>query len=567
MEHLALIDILHFKFRSFTMRFRIFLGCIGLSKNRKDHRSPINESLTKRFKKKIVILIAILFSLHLKAQENQRKTLISNITIISADTDNIKTQIGYVVIADEKIASVGDKKPEGMANYNELDGTGKYLIPGLIDSHVHLSNTAGLNGPLKKKYPELVELYYDQLPNSYLYFGFTTLFDVNNYWPERINKILTSEVRPDIYTCGEQVTVMDDFNMEMEEYSQQQRYASNFLNDTYNASSSLPDSIQPGEHTPKKIISKIREQQGICAKLVYEDEASGLAVSWKKPTASILRDLITEAQKFNMPLVLHAPSLEGHKIGLETGVQIFAHGMWNWSDDPNQFNNPDLVDEHKRVLLEIAEKQTPYQLTFRTITGEKDLVAMDFLEDKNLEHAFPKQILDLFKSEEGQWGKRKIFGRTAFLEKTNPPFYKALKADFTDDQKMWEHVFKTYKHRLSTVARFLAKNDANLILGTDSPAMNMYTNPPGYNGILEMRHWADSDIPLKKIFRAATFSNAQAFHLEHLYGSVEKGSIANLLILNSNPLKTVEAYNDIEKVILRGKVIDRKYFSAKKNNM
>ena len=46
---------------------------------------------------------------------------------------------------------------------------------------------------------------------------------------------------------------------------------------------------------------------------------------------------------------------------------------------------------------------------------------------------------------------------------------------------------------------------------------------------------------------------------------VEKGSIANLPIWNSNPLKTVEAYNDIEKVIVRGKVIDREQLSALAN--
>ncbi len=562
MKHLATRGIPFNHFRNYTMQCWEFFICFGLAKTKYAQSGTIKESHTERAMKTVVLLIALLSFINGKTQENQSMTLISNITIISADMDSIKTQVGYVLIDGEKIISTGHKKPEGLRNYIELDGKGKYLIPGLIDSHVHLSNTAGLNGPLKKKYPELVELYYNQLPKSYLYFGFTTVIDLNNYWPERINKILESEIRPDIYTCGEQVIVMDDFNMEMEEYSQEQRYASNFLNDTYNANSSLPDSIKANEHTPQKIILKIREQQGICAKLVYEDEASGLAVSWEKPTASILRDLITEAQKFNMPLVLHAPSLEGHKIGLETGVQIFAHGMWNWSDDPNQFNNQNLGDEHKRVLLEIAENQIPYQLTFRTITGEKDLIAMDFLKDKNLEHVFPEQILDLLKTEEGQWGKRKIFGRTAFLEKTNPPFYKVLKADFTNDQKMWNHVFRTYKHRLSSVAKFLGENDANLILGTDTPAMNMYTNPPGYNGILEMRHWYDAGIPLEKIFRAATFNNAQAFHLEHLYGSVEKGSIANLLILNSNPLKTVEAYNDIEKVIIRGKMIERVHLSA-----
>ena len=513
-----------------------------------------------------ILLLLILFSLQSKSQQSAKEgILITNITIISGNEDNVLTTLGYVLIEGDKITFAGAEKPALSDAYEEWDGTGKFLIPGLIDSHVHLANTAGFNGPLKKKYPELIELYYQQLPKSYLYFGFTTLIDVNNYWPERINQILEAEIRPDIYTCGEQAEVLDGFNMEMEEYSQQQRYQSNFLNDTYNPNSKLPDSIPVNEHTPQRIVERIREQQGICAKLVYEDEASGLAVSWQKPSISILKDLVSEVQNHNMPLLLHAPSLEGHKIGLQAGVQIFAHALWNWSDDPKQFNNPTLGDEHKKVLREIAQKQIAYQLTFRVITGEKDLITPAFLEDKNLTHVYPKPILEMLKTEEGQWGKNKIFGRAAFLEKTSPEFYKALRANFTDDQKMWNHAFKVYEHRLNTVAGFLANHDANLILGSDSPAMNMYTNPPGYNGILEMQHWSEAGISLEKIFRAATYDNAKAFNIQHLYGSITKDKIANFLILNSNPLESIKAYNDIEQVIIRGEIINRAAMSALKN--
>lgn len=512
------------------------------------------------------LLLLLLFSLQGKSQQSAKEgTLITNVTIISGNEENVLTTLGHVLIEGDKIIYAGPEKPVSPEGYLELDGTGKFLIPGLIDSHVHLANTAGFNGPLKNKYPELVELYYRQLPKSYLYFGFTTLIDVNNYWPERINQLLEAEIRPDIYTCGEQAEVLDGFNMEMEEYSQQQRYQSNFLNDTYNPNNKLPDSIPENEHTPQYLVKRIREQQGICTKLVYEDAASGLPVSWEKPSASILKDLVSEAQQHNMPLLLHAPSLEGHKIGLQAGVQIFAHAMWNWSDDPKQFNNPTLGDEHKKVLREIAQKQIAYQLTFRTITGEIDLITPNFLENENLTHVFPKPILEMLKTEEGQWGKNKIFGRTAFLEKTNPEFYKALRANFTDDQKMWNHVFKVYKHRLNTVAGYLAENDANLILGTDSPAMNMYTNPPGYNGILEIKHWSEAGISLKKIFRAATYNNAKAFNLEHLYGSVTQDKVANILILNSNPLETIEAYNEIDQVIIRGEIINREELSALNN--
>lgn len=515
---------------------------------------------------KISTLVLLLLCLHLQSQTNQKNTLLSDITIISADDNSVKSLVGYVLIKDGKVSYVGEKSPEGIKNYEVIDGTGKFLIPGLIDSHVHIANTAGFNGPLKKKYPELVDLYYQQLPKSYLYFGFTTIIDVNNYWPERINQILEAEIRPDIYTCGEQAEVMDGFNMEMEEYSLQQRYQSNFLNDTYNPNRKLPDSIPINEHTPQYLIRKIREQEGICTKLVYEDAASGLAVSWQKPSVSILKDLVLEAQQHNMPLLLHAPSLEGHKVGLQAGVQVFAHGLWNWSDDPTQFNNPVLGDEHKKVLREIAQKQIGYQLTFRVLTGEKDLITSDLLTDKNLSHVYPKSILEILKTDEGQWGKNKIFGRAAYLEKTNPKFYKALRADFTDDERMWKHAFKVYEHRLNTVAAFLAENNANLILGSDSPAMNMYTNPPGYNGILELKHWSEAGVSLEKIFRAATFNNANAFGLEHLYGSINNDKVANLLILNSNPLETIEAYNDIETVFLGGKPISRDELSAARVN-
>ena len=514
-----------------------------------------------------LLLIALsLLWIQLQAQNDSQNLLIKNITIISANTNGITSQVGNVTIADENIIYVSKEEPKKSDYYQVIDGKGKYLIPGLIDSHVHLANTAGFNGTLKNKYPDLVQLYFDQLPRSYLYFGFTTLIDVNNYDPKLINRLLDTEIRPDIYTCGEQVAVMDDFSMEMEGYSPQERYDSNFLNDIYNSKISLPDTIPPEEHTPQKIIKKIREQSGICVKLVYEDEASGLAVTWAKPTTHILRDLIAEAQEFQLPLILHAPSLEGHQIGLETGVQIFAHGLWNWSADPKDFRNRDLSEIHKNVLLQIAKKeQIAYQLTFRTITGEQDLICSDFLKDKNLEHVYPKSYLDLLKTEEGLWGKNKIFGRSEFLKETNPEFYDALRDNHTSDQEMWEEAMEIYRHRLNTVGRFLAENNAYLILGTDTPAMNMYTNPPGYNGIIEMRNWYEAGIPLELIFAAATFNNAIAFNLQNLYGSVEKDKIANLLILKSNPLLNVEAYNDIDLVIIRGDIIERNQLSALEN--
>ena len=160
--------------------------------------------------------------------------VINSITIISANKEKVATYFGYVVIDKERIVFTGKKKPNLSGNCEEINGDGKYIISGLMDSHVHLANTAGFNGKLKKKYPDLLESYFEQLPKSYLYHGFTTLVDVNNYAPQLIDRINKSRLHPDIFTCGNQVQIMDDFNMEMEEYTAEARYRSNFLYDEYN---------------------------------------------------------------------------------------------------------------------------------------------------------------------------------------------------------------------------------------------------------------------------------------------------------------------------------------------
>ncbi len=515
----------------------------------------------------LIIVLALLFNsceqeggTEIKVKEG---TIINNITIISANDEKVDSFLGFVVIDGEKIIYANKKKPSLSGNFKEINGEGKFIITGLMDSHVHLANTAGFNGPLKNKYPELLNVYFEQLPKSYLYHGFTTLVDVNNYYPELVDRIKKSELHPDIYTCGNQVQVMDDFNMEMEEYSIEKRYQSSFLYDKYNTNIVFPDSINLTEHSIEKIVSQIKEQDGIGVKIAYEDEASGLAVSWAKPSTEILTDLVFEANNQGIPVLIHAPSLEGHKVALESGVNIFAHGMWNWTANfEDEFNNLELTDEHKVVLNLIAQNQSGYQLTYRAITGEQDLVAGNFSSDENLKHVYPKEYLKILKTEEGNWGRNKIFGRGAYLKRTNPSFYNAMRNNHNEDIEMWSSVYKLYKSRLNTVANFLSEQNANFIFGSDTPAMNMFTNPPGYNGFLEMKHMFEAGISLEKIFRATTYNNAKAFHLDALYGGVEKGKKANLLILKSNPLYNINAYNDIEFVIIGGKLIPREKLSA-----
>jgi imidazolonepropionase-like amidohydrolase len=73
---------------------------------------------------------------------------------------------------------------------------------------------------------------------------------------------------------------------------------------------------------------------------------------------------------------------------------------------------------------------------------------------------------------------------------------------------------------------------------------------------------ARSGIPLSAIFAAGTINNARQFRLDKDFGTVETGKVANLLLLEANPLADVEAWSKIDTVILRGEPIERERLAA-----
>ncbi|WP_299272610.1 amidohydrolase family protein [uncultured Psychroserpens sp.] len=486
-----------------------------------------------------------------------------NATIITANQHgDIINKQSHLIVQSDSIVYVGEKAPQIKGKYITIDVKGKYIMPGLIDSHVHLANVPGLNFKQKQKYPELIKAYYEQLPKSFLYYGFTTLIDLNNYAPDIVNNINESNLKPDIYTCGQQVQVMNDFMMEMEELPKRVRYQSPFLYDSYNENIKFPDSIDLKLHTPRKVIENLGKENAICVKTLYEDETSGFKKFWESPTKHIMTELITEAHNESLPVILHTTSFEGQSFAESVDVDIIAHGMWNWTTNPRELEYTKLPKAHQDLLKSISNKKIGYQPTFRTLFAEDDVLTESLLKDEEIKNVLPKIFIDWLHTEESQWIKRKLLNRINFIKKVNPEFYNQARMNFENDEEMRQRLTISVKKRLEIITKFLSDNDANLLFGSDGVAMNMYTNPPGYNGFLELTHWNEAGVSLETIFKAVTINNAKAFNLHNEIGSIEKGKKANILILNKSPLQDINAYNSIETIIINGKLINRDVLSA-----
>ena len=102
---------------------------------------------------------------------------IRDVTVVSPER-SAPLAHAHVVLRDGRILSVGTVPPAS-PGAAVVEGSGRFLVPGLIDGHVHLGEIPGLSHEAALARPALAEAYFAQLPRSYLYFGFTTVVDLN----------------------------------------------------------------------------------------------------------------------------------------------------------------------------------------------------------------------------------------------------------------------------------------------------------------------------------------------------------------------------------------------------
>ena len=95
------------------------------------------------------------------------------------------------------------------------------------------------------------------------------------------------------------------------------------------------------------------------------------------------------------------------------------------------------------------------------------------------------------------------------------------------------------------------KHGVKIIAGTDTP-IGFLT--PGFSLHKELELLVEAGLTPQQALRSATITPAEFFNLENEMGSIETGKYADLVILNSSPLKDIKNTQDIYKVILKGRI-------------
>ena len=498
---------------------------------------------------KIAVSIFICASINeIAAQSPSNYDLaIVNTTLVSPERNEPQENV-VVLIRDGRIVEIVPELSAYTAS-ETLDGNNYFLIPGLIDSHVHLYHATGLKKRYTENFDALYSAYLEQMPKSYLYHGFTTVIETNAD-TESNETFLKAEIRPDLVHCGSGLVLSDGYMASEIPPGKLLEYAPNFLYDKYR-NGYLPEGVSQNEHFPKSTVANIAATGASCIKMYYEEAIwmPGGAKHIALPSRELITDVVNEAHALGLVVIMHATSANGHKIAREAGVDILAHGPWDWVD--NDYNNPTIPDFIAQNLKDTANAKIHIQPTVRSIQHTASMFDYELLNRPELQDVLPNAFIDYLKTDAQ-------VQREQFIEM----FGSSIIEDPTA-QSVGTGIFRMvarYKRMVGT----LFEQGGNLVLGSDTSSGGFgWGNPPGLNGYWEMKDWAESGVPLDAIFSGATINNARAFGLQKTIGTIQIGKKANLLIVKSNPLLTIDAYEQIQTVIINGRVLARETLSAK----
>jgi imidazolonepropionase-like amidohydrolase len=88
---------------------------------------------------------------------------------------------------------------------------------------------------------------------------------------------------------------------------------------------------------------------------------------------------------------------------------------------------------------------------------------------------------------------------------------------------------------------------------------------PGYAVHAELEMLVEAGLTPLQALQTASINVAQAWGKDKEYGSVEKGKVADVVIVRGNPLQNISATQDIEMVFMEGKPVNRSFHPDYKN--
>jgi imidazolonepropionase-like amidohydrolase len=394
-----------------------------------------------------------------------------------------------VVVDGERIVRVIPSAIDGHPAGHHIDGTGKWLIPGLMDMHIHLEGAFDPTQPAGKGHAVNREEGLGKLA-SFIYAGVTSIYDAGNN-PELILPLRADEragkiQSPRIFATGNLVTYPGSHG------------------------SVIAVTIQSWPADKEKLEKYFAEQQPDMAKITLEEEGWGA-----RPMIPLLpEDLLQEIIKFDnlhgVRTTIHVSSELRAEEAIYAGTDTLAHPV---------IQGP-VSDSFVKLM---AAKKIPFATTLTIGENYGRLVDHpDYLDEPLYVASFSPAERDYMKTKE--------------------------RDNFATTRKVWTGYMRVMTPVAMENIRKVDAAGGVACLGTDETS--------GASTHHELDLLIQAGIPAPQVLRIATYNCALFMGKDADLGSVREGRLADLVLLNADPLANIDNTADISWVMKGGKIVD-----------
>lgn len=437
--------------------------------------------------------------------ERNRTLLFNNVRIIVGNGAVIPN--GAVLVKSGKIAEIFNTPPADPKRLEAevIDQSGKTLMPGLIDMHVHIGAFGGVyQDPRKYADPNADK----RKLAAYLYSGVTAVRSTGDW----LNNSLTLRKTIDsgeflgaqFFPCGPLFTAPGGHPMELLKY--------------------LPASLQKtGEEQfvrlPKDAAEARSQVDGLkkagvdCIKAVLEAGNAEFG-AFNRLNTGIYDAVIAEAAKDNLPSATHTGRASDVKDAADAGTNSVEHGSMVDLIPPTTF-------------AEMKEKGIAYDPTLSVFEAVLDMRTGN---PEPLNRSLVQQVApaDL------------LAGTRAMLE--------------TQKRDPNPRHFQEWMGMLDQNLLTAYRSGVMLITGSDAGNMLVIHGPTVQH---ELELWVKAGIPAAIALQAATYNAAKVLRAERRIGSIQKGRDATFVLLDGDPLQDISNTERIALVVFRGQRISR----------
>jgi len=439
-----------------------------------------------------------------KEQANVNDTVLSgdyafmNVSVVPM-TSEIILQNQTVIIKDDKITHILNSDNTLLSDdIQTIDGTGKFLAPGLSDMHVHLMQ--------------------DLDASLYVAYGVTT---VRNMWGYPATLAMREKISqgdligPTIFTSGP----LTDGPPKIWPTSTEVSTPEEAVSEIANQLKSPYDFVKVYSHLSPELFYAIADAA----------KAAGRPFAGHVPDSMTIRQVISTGMKSMEHMIgFDAVTLaEGIDMGARRTPERRAFSQKILSGEYEL----DQVFEQKKIdllAMDIAKSDTwtvPTLIVHKKISLSGEDVAREF-NHPEMEYVSPA-LRDF-------WNPANDFRRQTLTEE-----------DFAARRKLNQMSFRHL--------RALQKAGAKILTGSDAP------NPFVFHGLglhEELELFVQAGLSPYEAIQASTTSAAAYFDQAGLWGQVSPGVHADLVLLSANPLENVKNYLQIKGIMLRGKWLD-----------